>query len=214
MRHTRRTASYSKGHQAASIRQLAHATPAGFVPSRCWRLTAELPGLYRGHDHEGAFAEYHEQDGAQRSGAMAYSYGGSPEGPVADRYPFAEHRAHRQPPTIMVNAYQIKRRVYDRHEHVPAPASARTEHGGASLSTYRADQKFPKEETKLLDLCLVLHAGPAAAATTRPLPAVCCQFRYGYLFGSHLGGHRQPEGLSMAAPTTKVVGCWAISWKV
>ena len=61
-------------------------------------------------------------------------------------------------PTIMVNAYQIKRRVYDRQSmylHLPAPGQSTAEH---ILATYRADQKFTKEEAKLLDLCLVLHA--------------------------------------------------------
>ena len=61
-------------------------------------------------------------------------------------------------PTIMVNAYQIKRRVYDRQSmylHLPQPGQSTAEQ---ILSTYRADQKFTKEEAKLLDLCLVLHA--------------------------------------------------------
>ncbi len=61
-------------------------------------------------------------------------------------------------PTIMVNAYQIKRRVYDRKSmylHLPIPGQSTAEH---ILSTYRADQKFTKEEARLLDLCLVLHA--------------------------------------------------------
>ena len=61
-------------------------------------------------------------------------------------------------PTIMVNAYQIKRRVYDRQSmylHLPQPGQSTAEH---ILSTYRADQKFTKEEAKLLVHCLVLHA--------------------------------------------------------
>ena len=61
-------------------------------------------------------------------------------------------------PTIMVNAYQVKRRVYDRQSmylHLPQAGQSTAEH---ILATYRADQKFTKEEAKLLDLCLVLHA--------------------------------------------------------
>ena len=61
-------------------------------------------------------------------------------------------------PTIMVNAYQIKRRVYDRQSmffHLPSPGESTAEH---ILSTYRADQKYTHEEAKLLDLCLMLHA--------------------------------------------------------
>lgn len=61
-------------------------------------------------------------------------------------------------PTIMVSAYQIKRRVYDRQSmywHLPTPGLSVAEH---ILSTYRADQKYTREEAKLLDICLVLHA--------------------------------------------------------
>ncbi|MEG0769448.1 MAG: citrate synthase [Ruthenibacterium sp.] len=61
-------------------------------------------------------------------------------------------------PSIMVNAYQIKKRVYDRQSmylHLPQSGQSTAEH---ILSTYRADQQFTKEEAKLLDLCMVLHA--------------------------------------------------------
>ena len=61
-------------------------------------------------------------------------------------------------PTITVNAYQIKKRVYDRQSmyfHLPVAGQSTAEH---ILSTYRADQQFTPEEAKLLDLCLVLHA--------------------------------------------------------
>ena len=61
-------------------------------------------------------------------------------------------------PTIMVNAYQVKRRVYDKQSmffHLPQPGQSTAEH---ILSTYRADQKFTREEAKLLDLCLLVHA--------------------------------------------------------
>ena len=61
-------------------------------------------------------------------------------------------------PTMMVNAYQIKRRVYDRNSmyfHLPTAGQSTAEH---ILSTYRADQKFTHEEARLLDLCLLVHA--------------------------------------------------------
>ncbi len=61
-------------------------------------------------------------------------------------------------PTIMVNAYQVKRRVYDKQSmyfHMPVAGQSTAEH---ILSTYRADQQYTKEEAKLLDLCLALHA--------------------------------------------------------
>ena len=61
-------------------------------------------------------------------------------------------------PTIMVNAWQVKRRAYDKKSmffHQQTPGMSTAEH---ILSTYRADRQFTKEEAKLLDLCLVLHA--------------------------------------------------------
>ncbi len=61
-------------------------------------------------------------------------------------------------PTMMVNAYQIKRRVYDHasmYFHLPTEGQSTAEH---ILSTYRADQKFTREEARLLDLCLMVHA--------------------------------------------------------
>ena len=76
-------------------------------------------------------------------------------------------------PTIMVNAWQIKRRIYDHQSmffHMPIPGQSTAEH---ILATYRADQKFTHEEAKLLDLCLMLHAdhggGNNSAFTCRVL---------------------------------------------
>ena len=61
-------------------------------------------------------------------------------------------------PTMMVNAYQMKRRYYDKQSmffHMPKPGQSTAEH---ILSTYRPDQKFTHEEAKLLDMCLLVHA--------------------------------------------------------
>ena len=80
-------------------------------------------------------------------------------------------------PTMMVNAYQIKRRVYDRSSmyfHLPTEGQSTAEH---ILSTYRADQKFTHEEARLLDLHL-----PRAV-----------QLRHGYIRGDFVG-HRRAEG--------------------
>ena len=61
-------------------------------------------------------------------------------------------------PTIMVRAWQVKRRVYDKESmfiHPNRPGLSVAEH---ILCTYRADRAYTKEEAKLLDLCLMLHA--------------------------------------------------------
>ena len=76
-------------------------------------------------------------------------------------------------PTMMVNAYQMKRRYYDKQSmffHMPKPGQSTAEH---ILSTYRPDQKFTHEEARLLDLCLLVHAdhggGNCSTFTTRVL---------------------------------------------
>ncbi len=61
-------------------------------------------------------------------------------------------------PTIMVNAYQVKRRHYD-HESMYFHQSNLEEGFAQSiLSTLRIDRAYTEEEARLLDLCLVLHA--------------------------------------------------------
>ena len=76
-------------------------------------------------------------------------------------------------PTIMVDAYQVKRRVFDRrsmyfHQTKPELSVAQN-----ILRTNRSDKTFTEEEARLLDLCLVLHAdhggGNNSAFTTRVL---------------------------------------------
>lgn len=61
-------------------------------------------------------------------------------------------------PTIMVTAYQVKRRHFD-HEtmfiHQLEPGHSTAE---SILATMRPDKKFTDQEAKLLDLCLMLHA--------------------------------------------------------
>lgn len=93
-----------------------------------------------------------------RSVLALYSYDKDPEGQALTNILRQSIALIASLPTIMVNAYQIKKRVYDRESmylHLPVPGQSTAEH---ILSTYRADQKFTKEEAKLLDLCLVLHA--------------------------------------------------------
>lgn len=93
-----------------------------------------------------------------RSVLALYSYDDNPDEQTLSNILLQSISLISRLPTIMVNAYQIKRRVYDRQSmylHLPQPGQSTAEH---ILSTYRADQKFTKEEARLLDLCLVLHA--------------------------------------------------------
>jgi citrate synthase len=87
-----------------------------------------------------------------------YSYDENPEGQNLENVIRQSIKLIAGLPTIMVNAWQVKRRYYD-HEsmfiHHVTPKLSVAEH---ILSLYRADQTFSRDEAKLLDLCLILHA--------------------------------------------------------
>lgn len=76
-------------------------------------------------------------------------------------------------PSMMVYAYQTKKHAYD-HEslyfHYPKPGLSTAE---SILAMYRLDQNYTREEARLLDLCMVVHAdhggGNNSAFTTRVL---------------------------------------------
>ena len=76
-------------------------------------------------------------------------------------------------PSIMSYAYQVKRRHFDKesmffHPYEPGHCTAE-----AILNALRPDRKFTREEARLLDLCMVLHAehggGNNSTFTTRVL---------------------------------------------
>ena len=93
-----------------------------------------------------------------RSVLALYSYDDNPEGMSLENLLRQSVNLIAGLPTIMVNAYQVKRRIYDHQSmyfHMPTRGQSTAEH---ILSTYRADQKFTHEEAKLLDLCMLLHA--------------------------------------------------------
>ena len=92
----------------------------------------------------------------QRSVLALYSYDDDPESQTLKNILRQSVVLISSPPTIMVNAYQVKRRVYDKKSmyfHMPKAGQSTAEH---ILRTYRADRKFTHEEAKLLDLCLSL----------------------------------------------------------
>ena len=61
-------------------------------------------------------------------------------------------------PTIMVYAYQVKRRQYDHKSMYFHPIDKSHSTSEFILSSMRADRKFTAEEARLLDTCLILHA--------------------------------------------------------
>ena len=93
------------------------------------------------------------------SGVLAlYAYDENPEGQDLMNVVSQSIRLIAGLPTIMVNAWQVKRRVYDQESmflHPIKPGLSVAEH---ILCTYRDDQTCTREEAKLLDLCLTLHA--------------------------------------------------------
>lgn len=76
-------------------------------------------------------------------------------------------------PSMMVYAYQTKKHAYD-HEslyfHYPKLGLSTAEN---ILAMYRLDQNYTREEARLLDLCMIVHAdhggGNNSAFTTRVL---------------------------------------------
>ena len=63
-----------------------------------------------------------------------------------------------QMPTLMVYSYQTKKHAYDHgslYFHYPVSGLSTAEH---ILATYRPDQRYTREEAKLLDLCMIVHA--------------------------------------------------------
>lgn len=61
-------------------------------------------------------------------------------------------------PTIMVNTYQVARRFFNHDSMIIHPLNKEESLAESILSTLRDDRSYTKEESKLLDLLLMLHA--------------------------------------------------------
>lgn len=61
-------------------------------------------------------------------------------------------------PAIMTHAYQVKRRHFDRESIFFHPFDPNHSTAESILNALRPDMKFTKEEAKLLDTCMILHA--------------------------------------------------------
>lgn len=74
-------------------------------------------------------------------------------------------------PTIMVNAYQVKRHIYDRRSMYFHHTDKELSTAQNILRTNRQNKEFTEEEARILDLCMVLQAdhggGNNSAFTTR-----------------------------------------------
>jgi citrate synthase len=93
-----------------------------------------------------------------RSVLALYSYDTNPEDNSLENVLRQSIELIARMPTIMVNAFHVKRRHFDHasmYFHPIDPAHSIAE---SILATIRADKQFTDEEAHLLDLCLMLHA--------------------------------------------------------
>ena len=93
-----------------------------------------------------------------RSVLALYSYDENPENRSPEYEMATAISIISKLPTIMVDAYQVKRRCYDNETMFMHPLDKNHSTAEMILSTLRADRKFTHEEAKLLDLLLMLHA--------------------------------------------------------
>lgn len=93
-----------------------------------------------------------------RSVLALYSYDSEPENKSLESELFKATRLVARAPMIVAHAYAVKRHYYDReglYLHHSQPDMGIAEN---FLHSIRRDNSFTREEAKLLDLCLVLHA--------------------------------------------------------
>lgn len=93
-----------------------------------------------------------------RSVLALYSYDDSPEDSSIESEIDKAVSLIARLPSVMVNAYMVKRRIYDKesmyvHQLRPEENTAQT-----ILSTLRADREYTEDEARMLDLMLMLHA--------------------------------------------------------
>jgi citrate synthase len=93
-----------------------------------------------------------------RSVLALYSYDDNPDDNSVDNVLRQSLMIIARMPMIMTAAYQVKKRYYDNESfflHSPIPGQSMAEN---ILSMLRFDRQFTREEAKLLDKCLILHA--------------------------------------------------------
>lgn len=87
-----------------------------------------------------------------------YSYDDNPEDQSAAKEMQNAISIIARMPSIMVYAYQVKKRYYDKKSLVMHHVRDNESTAEAILSALRNDRKYTRQEARLLDLCLMLHA--------------------------------------------------------
>jgi citrate synthase len=93
-----------------------------------------------------------------RSVSALYSYEDDPEDMSIEKELLRAISIIARLPSIMVDSYQIKKRIFDNDSLFMHPSIPEESVAESILSTLRADRNYTKEEALLLDLCLILHA--------------------------------------------------------
>lgn len=108
-----------------------------------------------------------------RSVLALYAYDPSPEDTSIENVMEQSVRIIACLPTIMVSAWQVKRRQHENKTSYFHPLRAYHSTAEAILHALRPDRQFTPEEARLLDICLMLHAdhggGNNSAFSTRVL---------------------------------------------
>ena len=87
-----------------------------------------------------------------------YSYDDNPEDQSIEAELLRAVQIIARLPSAMVNAYQVKRRVYDHDSLYMHPLNPEEYTAESILSTLRSDRVYSADEARLLDLMLILHA--------------------------------------------------------
>ena len=93
-----------------------------------------------------------------RSVLALYSYEDDPEDQSLEMELLRAMTIIARLPSAMVDSYQIKRRVYDHESLYMHPLNPDECTAESILSTLRPDRVYTREEAKLLDLMLIIHA--------------------------------------------------------
>ena len=93
-----------------------------------------------------------------RSVLALYSYEDDPEDQSLEKELNRAVSIIARLPSAMVDAYQIKRRVFDRESLYMHPLNPNECTAESILSTLRSDRIYTEEEARLLDLMLIIHA--------------------------------------------------------
>lgn len=94
----------------------------------------------------------------ERAVLYLYAYDPLPEDDSMENILLQSIRIIARMPTIMVNSYQVKRLQYDKKTSYFHPPKASHSMAESILYALRPDRTYTKEEARLLDICLMLHA--------------------------------------------------------